>query len=108
MKFLRVDSTITEVLEVIKTQIDSTKPGGFGVVVNEDGSIVGVISDSDIRRSFLENDNTKKNLLAKDLMKTEFIYIYDSELENSNFQRLTKTIQLRNILNKIKLPFRRD
>ena len=105
MKFLTVDSTITEVLEVIKTQIDSTKPGGFGVVVNEGGSIVGVISDSDIRRSFLDNDDIKKNLLAKDLMKTEFVYIYDSELENSNFQRLTKTIELRNILNKTSIQF---
>ena len=105
MKFLEIDSKITEVMEAMKTKIDPTKPGGFAVVVNGDKTLVGVISDSDLRRSFLENDDVKANLLAKDLMKKDFVYIYEDELKNLNFKRLTEVMDLRNISNKTSIQF---
>ena len=105
MKSLTLNSSITEVLEAMKFQQDTKMPSGFAVVTDEEGSAVGVISDSDLRRIFLTTGVSKDSLLAKDLMRKDFIYLFDKELEVSNFSRLSKMIKSREIENKISVQF---
>lgn len=105
MKFLTLNSSIAEVVDAMKFQPDTNMPSGFAVVINDEGSMVGVISDSDLRRFFLTSGMSKSSLLARDLMRKDFLYIYEEELADSDFTRLSEMRKIRDIENKISIQF---
>ena len=105
MNHIKPNSTFNEVLVAMKFDKHTSLPSGFAVVVGEKGKVVGVISDSDIRRAVLNTKQSKLKLKAKDLMQKNFIYMLEDELNTQNFSRLNAMIASRKIDNVFSIQF---
>ena len=51
----RYDASLKEVLERFNETAIHTEKSGFGIIINESGKCIGVVSDGDIRRKLVDN-----------------------------------------------------
>ncbi len=81
----------TNVSDVVMTMTDTR--AGLALVLDEQGTLEGVITDGDLRRSLVEHDNLK-GMLAADLMTTSPVTIHqDTMLVDT--ERLMRERQLK-------------
>ena len=73
MNQINADSNIDVVAHALKYNKFLNSLGGFVVVVNNKNVVIGVISDSDLRKIFLNRDLNLVDLKARDLMQKNFI-----------------------------------
>lgn len=73
--FVSKDLAIHKVVSVMGSVGYDEYPKGIALVVDENNSLLGTITDGDIRRSF----NKEKNTLAKDIMNTNPLF-FSSDL----------------------------
>lgn len=71
--FVNENADIEQLLEVLSKQINSNFGSGFAIIVDNNGNMVGIVEDSDIRR-FLHK-NSFKNPSIKEVMQTNFISV---------------------------------
>ncbi len=76
------NASIFEVMRVIQEGAEQI------ALVLKEGKLLGTISDGDIRRNILKNGNL--NTLAKDFMRKNFKYIYETENINEVIGKLKK------------------
>lgn len=105
MNQINADSNIDVVVHALKYNKFLNSLGGFVVVVNNKNVVIGVISDSDLRKIFLNRDLNLVDLKARDLMQKDFIFLTKDEFESKSFTNLTLKIESRKILNKHTVNF---
>jgi len=66
------ESPIREILEGFNVTVLFTEGQGFGLVVNDEGILTGVVSDGDIRRKLLEGINLDDPVSK--VMKRDFVF----------------------------------
>ena len=84
--FLKEDDSITTVEESLKANIVKGQVGGFSVVCNSNLVVVGVITDSDLRKASMKFGSEYYNQQAREIMNTEFLYLSD-DLDGENQAR---------------------
>lgn len=105
MNYVKLDSSVKDVIQAMKYDPISKLPSGFAIVVDENEKVLGVISDSDIRKQIVLPGKNPLDLNAKSLMRSDFFFLYDFELENKNFSRLTSLAMARKIDVKTSIQF---
>jgi nucleotide sugar dehydrogenase len=105
MNYVNLDSSLIEVIQAMKFDPISKLPSGFAIVVDEYYKVLGVISDSDIRKQVVLSGKNPMDLDAKSIMRSDFLFLYDFELDSKNFSRLTSMAQARKIDVKTSIQF---
>jgi len=105
MNYVNLDSSLKDVIQAMQYDPTSKLPSGFAVVVDESDKVLGVISDSDIRKQVVLSGKNPLDLKAKSIMRSDFLFLFDFELENKNFSRLTSLAQARKIDVKTSIQF---
>lgn len=106
MKSIQVkrSESILEVQRQLKANAQLGRVGGFLVVVDDEGKVIGIISDSDIRRKMTEILE-KRAIMAEHVMNVNFISISDdlnvAQIPEVIFDRLST----RKIENKIPINY---
>ena len=90
----------TSIKEVLKQIQKSGKNGAF--VIEKDFKLIGIITDSDIRKSILTG-KFKKIKCAKDIMTRNFYYVKHNEIHKSHEKLIRSSKILLPILKKKKL-----
>lgn len=75
--FLKLGDDLGVIESSLKANISQGQVGGFQVVCNESREVVGVITDSDLRKGSRKFGSEYRSKLAKDLMNKDFLYLYD-------------------------------
>jgi len=105
MNYVKLNSSVNDILQAMKHDPSSSLPSGFTVVLDENNKVLGVISDSDIRKQVVLPGKNPLELTARNLMRSDFLFLYDYELENNNYSRLTSMAIKRGINFKTSIQF---
>jgi len=105
MRFLTLNSSVEEILEAMKYDEKANLPSGFAIVLDESQTVLGVISDSDIRKRIVMQKINPRDLTAQSLMRSDFLFLYDFELRVHDYTRLTSTALERKIDIKATIQF---
>ena len=105
MNHVKLNSSINDILQAMKYDPTSSLPSGFTVVLDENNKVLGVISDSDIRKQVVLPGKNPLELTARNLMRSDFLFLYDFELENNDYSRLTSMAIKREINFKTSIQF---
>jgi len=97
-----------EIYENIVSKMNFEKksdlPGGFVVVLSKDNIVMGVISDADLRRVSANLPNFR-SLKASEIMRPDFIFLFEDELTSNNLERLRHKFRERAIELKLSVQF---
>lgn len=105
LKYLDTNSLASEIFEALESDDKSSLPGGFTVVLDSHKKVIGVISDSDLRKYFAKNENQTNSLTVKKVMQSNFLYLYKDELENRDFSKISNLTEIRSFKNKSLVQF---
>jgi len=105
MNYVSLNSSVHDIIQAMKYDPTSSLPSGFTVVLDENNKVLGVISDSDIRKQVVLPGKNPLELTARNLMRSDFLFLYDFELENNDYSRLTSMAIKREINFKTSIQF---
>lgn len=88
------ESSLMEVLEKQNNSARQGLPGGIALVVDDEGKLVGTITDGDVRRAFLQHK--KMDLKAKDVMRMNPICFNESLTYQDILEKIPQELALRN------------
>ena len=87
---INIGDNLAELLRVMSKISPSGNTSGFAVIEDNLGKVIGVVTDSDIRRYILEKNSLPSSIA--DVVNVNFISIsktdYESNFENSSFQAI--------------------
>jgi nucleotide sugar dehydrogenase len=88
-----VSSPFQQLLDVLGLNLNSNFGSGIALVVDDKKKLVGVVEDSDLRKSL--NLVKNENLRITDVMREDFIYVESSMDKNEIIDSLFEQINLR-------------
>jgi len=103
MKSFCIDYRTDIVLAVEKLRANKSGLGGFLVVQDQNRKVIGVLTDSDISRNLKRINNRDLNLT--ELMRKDFIRLYDFENLTERAQSITLQLKARNITTDFPINF---
>ena len=74
MNHVKLNSSVNDILLAMKYDPSSSLPSGFTVVLDENNKVLGVISDSDIRKQVVLPGKNPLELTARNLMRSDFLF----------------------------------
>tara|TARA_B100002051_G_C16741659_1_gene644703 strand:- start:2634 stop:4358 length:1725 start_codon:yes stop_codon:yes gene_type:complete len=83
--FCSKETSIPDLLEIFENSVSNDLPSGIAIVVNKNNSVIGTITDGDIRRYLIKNNNL--DAIAEDLMENNPI-LFSAEKNLSEIAKL--------------------
>lgn len=105
MQYLNTNSSIEAILNALSSNNKSPLPGGFAMVLDNKNRLIGVISDSDIRKKFQNSRLELDKIKASDLMQSNYLFLFVDELQVRDFSRLSDLSEIRSIKSKSLVQF---
>ncbi len=100
---VRLGDSVQQVIEAITRESSRSTTSGFMTVVDSSGVVVGVITDSDIRKRVL--DSQFLDLRAEDLMTSDFIFVQTDISEKDTVLSVQKQLEKRNSTGRIPVTY---
>jgi UDP-N-acetyl-D-mannosaminuronic acid dehydrogenase len=88
-----VSSPFQQLLDVLSLNLNSNLGSGVALVVDDNKKLLGVVEDSDLRKSL--NLSKNEDLRIIDVMRKDFIYVESSMNKNEVIESLFEQINLR-------------
>ena len=86
------NTSLKDVLESLGQWAEYTGNKGFGIIINNDGKCVGVITDGDVRRKMLEGFDL--NDFVKNIMNKDFTYVNKDDNHHHILRQFDKNITI--------------
>ena len=83
-------ASLKKVLEGFNKTAIHTEKSGFGIIVNDSGKCIGVVSDGDIRRKIIENIPLKSSI--EKAMNRNFSYVNDGDDSHKILRQFDKQV----------------